>query len=290
MNPDYHTNDYHADGRHSDDFHTDKAAMSDQDNTSQNQTSPTGTALVAVPAGSLTGVPRDSREEVWGVLHKARRTEADVPRIWRRRKVAAKREAAVQAFDQLRTQFLQGVRSKDMKRVAVSAPASGNGTTFTAVNLARALSRVPGCKTVLLDLNLRSPGIADMIGVAAEGNTDEFLTGEISFFQHVVRYNEGLALGLSRSARPNASDLLQSGLVAGAVDEMIHLLKPDVLLLDLPPVLEYDDLSAVLPHVDGVLLVADATSTQTRDIEECERLIKKRSKLMGVVLNRSRNG
>ncbi|MEZ5767095.1 MAG: hypothetical protein R3D80_05045 [Paracoccaceae bacterium] len=49
---------------------------------------------------------------------------------------------------------------------------------------------------------------------------------------------------------------------------MTHLLKPDVVMLDLPPMLEYDDLAAVLPHVDGVLLVADGTSTQTKDIEE----------------------
>jgi len=222
------------------------------------------------------------------VLHSAKRNEAEVPRTWRRRKVAARREAAVQAFDQLRTQFLQGVRSQDMTKIAVASPHSGNGATFTAVNLARSLSRVPGCKTVLLDLNLRNPGVAETIGVEAEGNMDEFLTGDLSFFQHILRYNDGLALGLSRSARPNASDLLQSGLVAGAVSEMIHLLKPDVVMLDLPPILEYDDLSAVLPHVDGVLLVADGTSTQTKHIQECERLIKNRSKLMGVVLNRGR--
>ena len=273
------------------DLHAGEAltGMSDQDNSTQDeQKKPTGTALVAVPASSLTGVDRDPREEVWSVLHNAKRTEAEVPRTWRRRKIAAKREEAVQAFDQLRTQFLQAVRSENLKRIAVAAPASGNGTTFTAVNLARALSRVPGCKTVLLDLNLRNPGVADTIGVEAEGNMDEFLTGDISFFQHIVRYNDGLALGLSRSARPNASDLLQSGLVAGAVSEMTHLLKPDVVMLDLPPILEYDDLSAVLPHVDGVLLVADGTDTQTKDIEECERLIKNRSKLMGVVLNRGR--
>jgi len=272
----------------SSDLHADKALMSDQDNGTEEQKQPTGTALVAVPAGSLTGVNKDPREEVWGVLHSAKRNEAEVPRTWRRRKVAARREAAVQAFDQLRTQFLQGVRSQDMTKIAVASPHSGNGATFTAVNLARSLSRVPGCKTVLLDLNLRNPGVAETIGVEAEGNMDEFLTGDLSFFQHILRYNDGLALGLSRSARPNASDLLQSGLVAGAVSEMIHLLKPDVVMLDLPPILEYDDLSAVLPHVDGVLLVADGTSTQTKHIQECERLIKNRSKLMGVVLNRGR--
>jgi Mrp family chromosome partitioning ATPase len=273
------------------DLHADEAltGMSDQDHSKDEpRKKSTGTALVAVPAGSLTGVERDPREEVWGVLHNAKRTEAEVPRTWRRRKIAARREAAIQAFDQLRTQFLQGVRSEGLKRIAVASPRSGNGSTFAAVNLARSLSRVPGCKTVLLDLNLRDPGVAETIGVEAEGNMDEFLTGEISFFQHVVRYNDGLALGLSRSARPNASDLLQSGLVAGAVSEMTHLLKPDVVMLDLPPILEFDDLSAVLPHVDGVLLIADGTSTQTKDIAECERLIKNRSKLMGVVLNRGR--
>ncbi len=274
----------------SSDLHADETltGMSNQNKSTDEDKKQTGTALVAVPASALTGVDKDPREEVWSVLHNAKRTEAEVPRTWRRRKIAARRDEAVQAFDQLRTQFLQAVRSEKLKRIAVASPRSGNGTTFTAVNLARSLSRVPGCKTVLLDLNLRAPGIADTIGVEAEGNMDEFLTGEISFFQHIVRYNDGLALGLSRSARPNASDLLQSGLVAGAVSEMTHLLKPDVVMLDLPPMLVYDDLSAVLPHVDGVLLVADGTSTQTKDIEECERLIKNRSKLMGVVLNRGR--
>jgi protein-tyrosine kinase len=274
------------------DLHADEAltGMSDRDTGSgDGQNKPTGTALVAVPSSAVSDVKRDKREEVWSVLHNARRTEAEVPRAWRRRKVAAKREEAVQAFDLLRTQFLQGVRSQDMKRIAVAAPRSGNGATFTAVNLARALARVPGCKTVLLDLNLRSPGVANAIGVEAEGNMDDFLTGEISFLQHLLRYNDGLALGLSRNARPNASDLLQSGLVAKSVSEMTHLLKPDVVMLDLPPILEYDDLSAVLPHVDGVLLVADGTNTQTRDIEECERLIAKHSRLMGVVLNRGRS-
>ena len=69
---------------------------------------------------------------------------------------------------------------------------------------------------------------------------------------------------------------------------MEQILRPDLVLLDMPPILEYDDLNAILPHVDGVLLVADGTHTQARHIEECERLIKKRSKLLGVVLNRAR--
>ena len=48
---------------------------------------------------------------------------------------------------------------KSLRRIAVACAAHpATAATFTAVNLARSLSRVPGCKTVLLDLNLRSPG------------------------------------------------------------------------------------------------------------------------------------
>ena len=70
------------------DLHADEAltGMSDRDTGSgDGQKKPTGTALVAVPASSLTGVDRDPREEVWSVLHNAKRTEAEVPRTWRKR-------------------------------------------------------------------------------------------------------------------------------------------------------------------------------------------------------------
>lgn len=256
------------------------------DTTSERKT--TGTALVPVSTGPLYGVEVDPREEAWSILEKATRTEAETPRSWRRRKNVAARANAVQAFDQLRTQILQAVRTEGLSRIAVAGPTSGSGSTFIAVNLARALARVPGTKTVLLDLNLRDPGVADTIGVEAQGDIDEFLSGEVSFFEHLVRYDEGLALGLSESARDSASDLLQSVTLGGIFRETETILRPDVVMLDLPPILEYDDLSAVLPHVDAVLLVADGNQTQAKHIEECERLITKRSKLMGVVLNRAR--
>ena len=205
------------------DFHADDSQRSmandDENNAGQPRQKPTGTALVPVRPSSLYGVESDPREEVWSILEKAVRTDAEVPRSWRRRKAADARAAAVQAFDQLRTQLLQAVRSDNLKRIAIAAPLAGNGSTFAAVNLARSLARVPGIKSVLLDLNLRNPGVADMIGVETDGDMDEFLTGEVSFFEHLVRYSEGLALGVSESPRPNASDLLQSAIVAGTVKD-----------------------------------------------------------------------
>lgn len=65
-------------------------------------------------------------------------------------------------------------------------------------------------------------------------------------------------------------------------------LRPDVVLYDLPPLLEFDDTIAFLPQVDGVLLVADGTKTTDEDLAVCERLLEGESALLGVVLNRGR--
>ena len=56
----------------------------------------------------------------------------------------------------------------------------------------------------------------------------------------------------------------------------------------MPPVLESDDLSAFLPQVDGVLLVADGTRTLPQHIAECERRLEGQARILGVILNRAR--
>ena len=55
------------------------------------------------------------------------------------------------------------------------------------------------------------------------------------------------------------------------------------------PVLEYDDLTAFLPQVDGVLLVADGTQTTAAHLAACEKMLLGHTQLLGVVLNRARN-
>ena len=82
--------------------------------------------------------------------------------------------------------------------------------------------------------------------------------------------------------------MLHSKRTGEVLDNMIGTLFPDIVLYDLPPMLEYDDLQAFLPQLDGVLLVADATRTVASQIEECERRLEGKASLLGVILNRTR--
>jgi Mrp family chromosome partitioning ATPase len=60
---------------------------------------------------------------------------------------------------------------------------------------------------------------------------------------------------------------------------------PDVLLYDLPPMLQSDDVMAFLPHLDCVLLVAGAEKSRLDEVDKCEKDIAEQTNVLGVVLN-----
>ena len=193
------------------------------------------------------------------------------------------------AFDLLRTRVVQALRQHRWTRVAIVAPTSGCGATFTAVNLALSLARIPGSRSALIDLDQRKPGVADALGYTGEWAIEDFLSGRCLMEEHMIRYSDTLALGLNTTKNPNASEQLHDDVTAAVLEDMEAEVTPDVVLYDLPAMLEFDDLAAFLPRIDAVLLVSDGTQTTQSQIEECERIIDGQAHLLGVVLNRGRD-
>lgn len=197
-------------------------------------------------------------------------------------------KGVLRVIDDLRTQLLQTLQSEVWNRIAVTAPTSGCGATFTAVNLALSISRIPEFRTILMDLNQRDPAVSRMLDVRGAGDMHRFLGGQITTEDHLLRCSDTLALGLNRARPMNPSEVLHSRRTGDILDDMIGTMRPDIVLYDLPPMLEYDDCEAFLPQVDGVLLVADATKTLSSQIAECERRLEGKTNLLGVILNRTR--
>jgi Mrp family chromosome partitioning ATPase len=81
-------------------------------------------------------------------------------------------------FDILRTRLLHAMQERGWKRIAVTSPTHGCGKSFVAANLALSLARRPSSRTVLLDLELRQPGLAKLLGVSEVGAIRDFLNGE----------------------------------------------------------------------------------------------------------------
>lgn len=203
-----------------------------------------------------------------------------------------RQDPAAKAFDLLRTRLLHTLKARGWQRVAVTAPAAGCGTTFSAANLALSLARVPGSRTLLMDMNLRRPGLAAALGIAAEGphgwDLAAFLAGRTAAEAHLCRPLPGLAVGLNSHPGLDAAEILHDRACAATINALIERSRADVALFDLPPVLEHDDVAAFLPQVDAVLLISDGTSTTAAELAACEKMLAGHTELLGVALNRAR--
>ena len=198
-------------------------------------------------------------------------------------------QPAALAVDQLRSKILHGLATKGWKRIAVTSPTHGCGKSFVATNLALSLARRPASRTALIDLDLRRPQLAGLLGLTDLPEFADFLTGDQPLESVFRRFGRTLALGLNGAPVEMAAEMLHSPETAVALSALVDQLDPEVVIYDMPPALGTDDVLAMAPSLDAVLLVADGTKTTAEDLRACERLFEGRIPLMGVVLNRAQD-
>ncbi|SMY06882.1 CpsD/CapB family tyrosine-protein kinase [Flavimaricola marinus] len=209
--------------------------------------------------------------------------------------ITAKRtDPAHGAFDVLRTRLVQALAEKGWRRVAITSPTAGCGKSFTAINLAVTLSRYDQCRTILMDMDLRKPGLARYLGVRNAGSTGDYLRGLTDapdYFTRLQgeRLNIGtnLALGLNGQVEDFAAELFQQPSTGEVLAEMEDMFAPEVVLFDLPPALAQDDVIAFRPHFDCLLMVVGGGITTAEEVREAQRRIGEDKPLLGVVLNKA---
>lgn len=207
---------------------------------------------------------------------------------------AARHDPAHTAFDVLRTKLLRALRDNGWTRIAVTSPTEGCGKTFMASNLALSLSRQANCRTVLLDMDMRRPSVAKVLGIKNPGSMGDFLRGEepLSEFlqkagENDLRIGDNLAIGGNSRREDYASELLQLPETAETLDNLEAQITPDVILFDMPPALVNDDVLAARSLFDGVLLIVGGGITKPNQIRSVEQRLGVETPLLGVVLNRS---
>jgi Mrp family chromosome partitioning ATPase len=213
----------------------------------------------------------------------------------RNRLISATREnPAHVAFDVLRTKLVATLREKGWRRVAITSPTPDCGKSFVAANLAISLSRQSGLRTILMDLDMRRPSLAQNFGIADPGSMERFLIGDVPLEQHFVRpqgndmhIGTDLALGLNDRAETYAAELLQAPKTAEVLADLYARLSPDVVIFDMPPALFYDDVLGFRPQFDGVLLIIGGGHSKAKDVRDVEARFGTETPLLGVVMNRA---
>ena len=232
----------------------------------------------------VEGVAVPGPVEAWAALAEA---VLDPARLARNRVVAGGRtDPAHVPFDLLRTRMLRALRERGWRRVGITSASPGCGKTFVTANLALSVARGANCRVVALDLDLRIPALAKVLGQRDTGLMEDLLRGRALPGHHLRRVGGNLALGLNAAPAAAPAELLQEPSTGAALARIEAELAPDVILCDLPPALVCDDVIAFLPRVDAMLLVAAGGATTAKQIRECERLFGE-TPLLGVILNRA---
>lgn len=193
------------------------------------------------------------------------------------------------AFDLLRTRIRAVASENHWKSIGVTSPTPGCGKTTVAINLALSLARAPDCRVVLVDLDLKKPSIAKLLGVKPLNSLGNYLGGTSEAADCFVQIQPNLFVGLTGEAQRDSSELLQSKRMSELLNRIESELRPELVIFDLPPMGTGDDVLAFVPQIDATLLVAAAGTTTVAEINECDRQLSQVDRFLGVVFNKARN-
>jgi len=200
---------------------------------------------------------------------------------------ATRSHPAHAAFDMLRTRLLQALNEHGWSRVAVTAPTRGCGSSFVTTNLAMAFARLDSVRTVMLDMDLRAPSLAQTLGIPAVDSMADYLSGVIAPENFLQRVQPNLAVALNDSASDNSAELFQNDMTSEVLEELEEALCPELMLFDMPPALEFDDVLGFLPNVDAVLVVAGGGISTAEDVTKVEQILSEVKPILGVMLNKA---
>lgn len=235
----------------------------------------------AAPMAAALSGPVNVRRERTAVV------ELDVMHLERNRVVAhQKTHAASWTFDVLRTQVLQKMDEHGWRTLAITSPSTESGKTLVSINLALSIAQQSQRTALLVDFDLRRPSVARMLGLNQPVSLNEVLSGDADVSQAMVSPGiEHLAVLPTNRPMSHTSELLSSAGVSNLIGELRQRYDDRIVVFDLPPVLAADDVMAVLPHIDCVLMIVGSGVSAKAEIDEAMTRVA-RANLIGVVLNK----
>jgi protein-tyrosine kinase len=216
-------------------------------------------------------------------------TELDRARLETNRIVAYNSaDLRARSFDMLRTQVLQAMDLKSWKLLAITSPTAGCGKTLTAINLALSIARQPERSVFLVDMDFQKPQVAKSLGLSCKDGILNVLHGRSTLADSIIqaRVDECRVLVLPcEAATSNSSRWMASHAMNAMLRDIRASHASRIVILDLPPLLSSDDVIAVVPQVDCVLLVTAVGTSTVAEIKQCNRHLQS-SDVVRVVVNK----
>src|SRR5229473_4241912 len=192
-----------------------------------------------------------------------------------------------EAFRALRTALLLSQPDHPPQVILVTSALPREGKTTAAANLAVTLAQL-GDKTVLVDADLRKPGVGRLLNLASGkyAGLSSYLAGVSSLDLVSVPHPTipNLVAIPTGPLPPNPADLLSSHKLVEAIAELRTKFK--FIVIDSPPIMAATDAVILSVQTDGVLLVVRSGETPKEAFTRTRDLLHSvKCRILGVVLN-----
>jgi protein-tyrosine kinase len=186
-------------------------------------------------------------------------------------------------FRTLRSRLYQIREKMPLKRLMVTSALPKEGKSFVAANLGQVMVRQQGRRALVIDADLRNPGMHRHLGAVPSPGLSEYLLGECDEFAALQRGPmENLFFMPAGRVVPSAAELLSNGRLKLLLQRVEPLF--DWIIIDTSPVIPVSDATLVSATCDGVLMVVRSNATPS-DLARRAREEFPDKLLLGVVLN-----
>ncbi|TFD66761.1 polysaccharide biosynthesis tyrosine autokinase [Cryobacterium ruanii] len=170
-----------------------------------------------------------------------------------------------EAFRVLRTNLEFADADTSRRSLVVTSSVSGEGKTTTLVNLAIVLAE-SGATVAVIDADLRTPRLADYLGLDADRGLTDVLVGDVQLKESLQSWGAQHPLTVLPSGKipSNPSELLGSTAMGTVLDVLSS--SYDYVLIDSPPVLAVTDAAVLSRWTGGTILVVGANRVREPEL------------------------
>jgi chain length determinant protein tyrosine kinase EpsG len=192
--------------------------------------------------------------------------------------------AQVESLRALRSQLMLRWFMTGKKTLAIVSANPGEGASYLAANLAVVFSQL-GERTLLIDANLRNPGVGALFSLGNGMGLSDILAGRADL-SAIVRIPAFVDLSVLKAGTlpPNPAELLSRPNLADMLDVLST--SYDVILLDTPAANTASDFQIVAARARGAIVTVRKHNTRLNEVAGIKSMVMAAgAEVVGAVLN-----
>ncbi len=190
----------------------------------------------------------------------------------------------MESFRTLRSNLKFLKVGEEIKTILITSSQPNEGKTTISVNLS-IIFQMASIKTILIEGDLRKPGLPKIFGEKEKGLTD-YLLGEVRKEEIIYdTYIENVYYIAPGKIPPNPTELLSSEKFKKLVEELKKDF--DIVIVDSPPLTLFVDAAVISSCIDGSIIVLQFDYTRRETLEyTISSLQRSGGKIIGFVVNK----